>query len=49
VGQAKASTGWDLKVAPRLDHTSAPTAAELATLRDLQARTAKAHGTVSTE
>jgi glutaconate CoA-transferase, subunit B len=47
--QAKASTGWDLKVAPRLAATKAPTEAELATLRELQARTARAHGTVSTE
>ncbi len=49
VEQAKAATGWDLKVAERLDHTAAPTAYELATLRDLQARTAKAHGTVASE
>src|SRR5438132_14292123 len=45
VEQARASTGWDLKVAASLAHTAPPTAAELATLRDLQARTAKAHGT----
>jgi glutaconate CoA-transferase subunit B len=49
VEQAKAATGWDLKVAPDLAHTAAPTAAELATLRDLQARTAKAHGTLASE
>jgi len=49
VEQAKANTGWDLKVAERLHHTSPPTTEELATLRDLQARTAKAHGTVATE
>ena len=49
VEQAKAATGWDLKVATRLATTKAPTAAELATLRDLHARTAKAHGTVSSE
>jgi glutaconate CoA-transferase subunit B len=47
--QAKASTGWDLKAAAALEHTAAPTRAELDTLRDLQARTAKAHGTVSSE
>ncbi|MEP7069498.1 MAG: CoA-transferase subunit beta, partial [Usitatibacter sp.] len=49
VEQAKASTGWDLKIAPGLAHTRAPTAAELETLRDLQARTAKAHGTLASE
>ena len=49
VEQAKAATGWDLKVAPRLATTQAPTESELATLRDLQARTARAHGTVATE
>src|SRR3977135_4529930 len=37
VEQAKASTGWDLKVAAQLAHTAPPTAAELATLRDLSA------------
>ena len=49
VEQAKASTGWDLKVAASLDRTAAPTAYELQVLRDLQARTAKAHGTVANE
>jgi len=49
VEQVKASTGWALRVAQRLEATAAPTAAELATLRDLQARTAKAHGTVASE
>ncbi|HZZ95229.1 MAG TPA: CoA-transferase subunit beta [Usitatibacter sp.] len=47
--QAKASTGWELQRAETLATTQAPTAGELATLRDLQARTAKAHGTVSSE
>jgi glutaconate CoA-transferase subunit B len=49
VEQAKAATGWDLKVAEPLERTAAPTSYELATLRDLQARTAKAHGTVASE
>jgi glutaconate CoA-transferase subunit B len=49
VEQARANTGWDLKVAGHLHHTAAPTAAELAVLRDLQARTAKAHGTLANE
>src|SRR5271168_1981765 len=42
--QVKAATGWELKVALRVDITPAPTAAELAALRDLHARTTKAHG-----
>ena len=49
VEQAKAATGWELKVATQLATTKAPTDAELATLRDLHARTAQAHGTVSSE
>ena len=49
VEQAKANTGWDLQVAPQLATTRAPTAEELHVLRDLQARTAKAHGTVAAE
>ncbi len=49
VEHVKASTGWALRVAQRLEATAAPTAAELATLRDLQARTAKAHGSVASE
>src|SRR4051812_27470861 len=49
VEQAKANTGWDLKVAAQLARTQAPTAAELETLRDLQTRTAKAHGTLANE
>jgi len=49
VEQAKAATGWDLKVAPQLATTKAPTQAQLETLRDLHARTAKAHGTVASE
>jgi glutaconate CoA-transferase subunit B len=45
VEQARASTGWDLKVVAQLARTAAPTRAELETLRELQARTARAHGT----
>jgi glutaconate CoA-transferase, subunit B len=41
--QAKAETGWPLKVAAKLATTPPPTAEELAVLRDLQARTARAH------
>jgi glutaconate CoA-transferase subunit B len=49
VDQARAATGWDLKVASSLAKTNAPNAKELEALRDLQARTAKAHGTVAAE
>ena len=45
VEQAKEATGWDLKVAAKLDVTPAPTDAELTALRDLYARTEAAHGT----
>jgi glutaconate CoA-transferase subunit B len=38
-----ASTGWPLKVAAHVSTTTAPTDDELRVLRDLQARTAKAH------
>jgi len=37
------ATGWALKVAPKLECTPLPTETELSVLRDLQARTAKAH------
>ncbi len=43
VEAAKAATGWDLKVAAALDRTEAPSADELSALRDLNARTARAH------
>ena len=49
VEHVKASTGWELRVAEKLAAIAAPTAAELATLRDLHARTARAHGTVASE
>jgi len=46
--QVHEATGWKLSVAPRLERTVAPTANELAALRDLHARTAAAHGEVGT-
>ena len=49
VEQARASTGWDLKVARDLPVSRAPTPLELETLRDLHARTARAHGATPTE
>ena len=38
-----AATGWKLKVAGEVSMTPKPTETELTVLRDLQARTAKAH------
>lgn len=49
VDQVRDATGWELKVAGKLGRTVAPDAKELATLRDLQARTARAHGSVASE
>ncbi len=43
VEQAVEATGWPLKVADTVTETAAPTEAELSVLRDLNARTAKAH------
>jgi glutaconate CoA-transferase subunit B len=40
----RAATGWDLKVSPDLQTTPAPLAAELLVLRELEQRTALAHG-----
>jgi glutaconate CoA-transferase subunit B len=47
VEEVRAATGWALKVAATLHSTPAPTADELAALRDLYARTARAHGTAA--
>ena len=41
--QVRAATGWKIKFAPKPAETAAPSEAELAVLRDLHARTAKAH------
>ncbi|HEX3097470.1 MAG TPA: CoA-transferase subunit beta [Usitatibacter sp.] len=49
VDQVRDATGWELKVAEKLGRTAAPDAKELETLRDLQARTARAHGSVANE
>ncbi len=40
---AKKATGWDLKVADHVETTPPPTAQELAALRELHARTQRAH------
>jgi glutaconate CoA-transferase subunit B len=42
--QAKAATGWALKLAPDLKETPPPTPVELEALRALQERTRRAHG-----
>ena len=49
VEQVRAATGWDLKVTPQMETTPEPTAAELTALRDLHARTDKAHGSSMAE
>ncbi|APV50765.1 3-oxoadipate--succinyl-CoA transferase subunit B [Betaproteobacteria bacterium GR16-43] len=46
--QARAMTGWPLKVANQVAAIAPPTQLELVTLRDLHVRTARAHGTSST-
>jgi len=42
--EVRTATGWDLKVSPDLHTTPAPTADELLVLRELEQRTAQAHG-----
>jgi glutaconate CoA-transferase subunit B len=43
VEAARAATGWPLKVAAQLETLEAPAPAELTSLRDLEARTQRAH------
>jgi glutaconate CoA-transferase subunit B len=43
--QMQAATGWPIRFAPQVEQTPPPTATELHVLRDLQKRTARAHGT----
>ena len=45
--QVVAQTGWPVQFAAVVEETPAPTATELETLRDLNARTAAAHGQAS--
>ena len=47
--QVRAATGWEIRFADRVDETPAPTALELDALRDLNARTARAHGVSAAE
>ncbi len=46
VDQVRAETGWPIVFAASVDETPAPTPVELDVLRDLNARTAAAHGAV---
>jgi glutaconate CoA-transferase subunit B len=45
--QIAEATGWPVRFAEQVEETPPPTAAELEVLRDLQARTARAHGTAT--
>ena len=47
--QVRESTGWQVRFAERVEETEPPTALELEALRDLNARTARAHGTAAGE
>jgi glutaconate CoA-transferase, subunit B len=42
--EIQSATGWQLRISPNLEITPAPTAEELTCLRDLEQRTAFAHG-----
>ncbi|MQU19455.1 CoA-transferase subunit beta, partial [Pseudomonas helleri] len=42
--QVVAATGWAIRFADKVEHTAEPTDIELSALRDLEARTALAHG-----
>jgi glutaconate CoA-transferase subunit B len=47
--QVVAATGWPIRFAAAVGETPAPTSDELGALRDLNARTAAAHGTTAAE
>jgi glutaconate CoA-transferase subunit B len=47
--QVRAATGWDVRFADPVLETEAPTGGELTALRDLNARTARAHGVAGSE
>jgi glutaconate CoA-transferase subunit B len=47
--QVSANTGWDLNFAETVTETPAPDSGELEILRDLNARTERAHGRISVE
>ena len=45
--QVAKATGWEIRFAPQLSETPAPTSIELETLRDLERRTKLAHGNLT--
>jgi glutaconate CoA-transferase subunit B len=47
--EVREKTGWPIRFAARVDETPAPTGDELYALRDLNERTARAHGVVAAE
>ncbi len=47
--QVSENTGWPIRFAPHMETTAAPSADELAVLRDLNQRTARAHGVAAAE
>jgi len=47
--QVRENTGWDVRFGTQVAETPAPNNNELEALRDLNARTAKAHGTIAAE
>jgi glutaconate CoA-transferase, subunit B len=47
--RVREATGWELRFADRVDETEPPRAAELEALRDLNERTARAHGATAGE
>ena len=47
--QVRDSTGWPVRFAAAVEETAAPTGEELLALRDLNARTARAHGAAASE
>jgi glutaconate CoA-transferase, subunit B len=47
--RVRENTGWPIRFAARIDETVPPTATELQALRDLNERTARAHGVASAE
>jgi glutaconate CoA-transferase, subunit B len=47
--QVRDATAWSIRFADRLETTDPPNQAELETLRDLNERTARAHGTTAAE
>lgn len=47
--QVIAATGWAIRFAETVENTAEPTDVELKALRDLEARTAAAHGQVPGE